>query len=74
MTKNEHVFVICCLPGVTGDIISGRNVKTVEGYVLVNFGVASSSNFQDTQQNKSSRGSDKRRGTSTIALSESLSP
>ena len=36
---------------VAGDVISGRNVKTIEGYVVVNFEVTSSSNFlvQDIQ-------------------------
>ena len=34
-------------PEVAGDVISGRNVKNIEGYdVVVNFEVASSSSFQ----------------------------
>ena len=32
-----------------GDIISGRNVKTIEGYVMLNFEVTRSSSFQDIQ-------------------------
>ena len=31
------------------DVISGQNVKTIEGYVVINFEVTSSSNFQDIQ-------------------------
>ena len=43
--------------------MSGRNVKIIEGYVLVNVEVASSSNFRDIKKSW-------RRRTSTIALSE----
>ena len=45
MTQNEHVHVICCRPKIAGDIISGRNVKTVEGYVELNFEAAGVSSF-----------------------------
>ena len=37
MTPNEHVYAICCLPEVAGDVISCENVKTVEGYAVLNF-------------------------------------
>ena len=40
MTKNEHVYAICCRPEVAGNAISGENVKTIEGYALLNFEVA----------------------------------
>ena len=47
MTKNEHVCAIFCRPEVDCDVISGRKVKTVLCYIVVNFEVASSSNFRD---------------------------
>ena len=43
MTQNEHVYAICCGMGVDDDVI----VKTVEGYIVVNFEVATSSSFRD---------------------------
>ena len=50
MTQNEHVYVICCWPEAENDVISSQYVKTIEGYVLVNFEVASSSIFLDIQK------------------------
>ena len=50
MTQNEHVYEICCRPEVAGDVISGENVKTIDGYTLLNFEVASFSNFRDIQK------------------------
>ena len=44
MTQNEHVYAICCRAEVDDD---GRNVKTMEVYVVGNFEAASSGNFQD---------------------------
>ena len=41
MTKKEHVYAICCRPEVAGAVISGENVKTIEGYAVLNFDVAS---------------------------------
>ena len=41
MTKNQHIYAITSGPEVAGDVISGRNVKTIEGYVVVNLEVAS---------------------------------
>ena len=32
MIQNEHVYAICCPPEVDNDVISGLNVKTLEGY------------------------------------------
>ena len=49
MTQNEHVYAICCRPEVAGDVISGANAKTIDGYVLVNFEAASNSNFRENQ-------------------------
>ena len=52
MTKNaksEHVYAICCRPGVAGDVISGENVKTIDGYAVLNFEVASFSSFRDIE-------------------------
>ena len=49
MTQNEHVYAICCRQEVGDDVISSRNAKTVEGYVLVHFEVASS--FRDIPKN-----------------------
>ena len=41
MTQNEHVYAICCRPEVACDVISGGNVKTIEGYAVLNFEVVS---------------------------------
>ena len=47
MTQNEHkhIHANCCRPEVDDDYISGRNVKTVEGYVLVHFEVIGFNSF-----------------------------
>ena len=37
---NRTCDLICCRPEVAGDVISGENVKTIEGYPLLNFEVA----------------------------------
>ena len=34
MTQNEHVYGICCRSEEDDDVISGQNVKTIEGYVV----------------------------------------
>ena len=47
MTKNEHVYVIFYRPEVDDDVVSGRNVNTIEGYIVANFEVAGSSSFRD---------------------------
>ena len=43
MIQNEQVSAICCRM----DVISGQNVKIIEGYVVTNFEVASFSSFLD---------------------------
>ena len=35
MTKHLHVCTICFRPEVVYDVVSGRNVKTTEGYHLL---------------------------------------
>ena len=49
MTQNEHVCVICCRPEVTGDVIYGENVETVEGYTVLNLEHASFGSFRENQ-------------------------
>ena len=51
MTPNLHVCTTCFRPEVVYDVISGRNVKTIEGYLVVNFEVASSNSFIDIPKN-----------------------
>ena len=47
-TQNWHVYAICCRPEGECDVVSGQNEKTIDGYVAVDFEVASSSSFRDT--------------------------
>ena len=61
MTKNEHVYAISCQPEIVVDVISGENVKTIEGYAVLNFEVASFSSFRDILKKKSFRGGGHRR-------------
>ena len=49
MTQNEHVCAIFCRPDVAGDVISGENVKTIKGYVVLNFEAAGISRFRANQ-------------------------
>ena len=42
---NQHVYAICSRMEAVGDVISSRYVKTIEGYRIVHFEVASSSSF-----------------------------
>ena len=65
MTQNWHVYASYCRPEVDCDVISGRNVKTIMGYIVVKFQVASSSGFGDIKKVISWR-----QRTSMIALSE----
>ena len=44
---NEQVYSIWCRPEVDGDVISSQCEESIEGYVVVNFEVACSSNFRD---------------------------
>ena len=50
MTQND-VYAICCRSQVPGDVISGGNVKTVEGYAVLNLEVASFWSFRDIKKN-----------------------
>ena len=50
MTQNEYVYAICCRLELAGDVISNENVKTIEGYFVLNFEVASSSSFRDVRK------------------------
>ena len=43
--------MICFWPEVVYDVISSRNVKTVIGYIVVNFEVAIYSSFRDIKKN-----------------------
>ena len=36
MAQNEHAYAICCRSEAAGDVISGYNVNTYEGYALFN--------------------------------------
>ena len=50
MTQNLHVCTICFQPEVVYDVISGQNVKTIEGYdVVLNLETASISSFLEIQ-------------------------
>ena len=50
MTENEHVYAICCRPEVAGDVIPGKNVKTIECYAVLDFEVASFSSSRDIKK------------------------
>ena len=50
MTQNEQVYAICYRTEVAGNVISGESVKTIEGYVVLNFDVASFISFRDIQK------------------------
>ena len=52
MTQNEHVYAFCCRLEGAGDIISSTNVRTNEGYIVLNFEVAGFSSFRDIEQEK----------------------
>ena len=49
MTQNEYGYATCCRLEVAGDVICGENVKTIEGYTLLNFEAASISSFRENQ-------------------------
>ena len=50
VTQSGKVCANCCRPEVDCDVIVYRNVKTIEGYVVVNVEVASSNCFCDFPQ------------------------
>ena len=52
MTQNEHVYASCCQQEVAGDVISGRDVKTIDGYMLVNFEASDLSSIGDIPNKK----------------------
>ena len=47
MIQNEYVHAICCRVEVVDDVITERNVKITESYVVVNLEVASCSSIWD---------------------------
>ena len=49
MTQIEHVYAIFCRPEVAGDVVSGGNIKTTEGYAALNFEAASIISFRENQ-------------------------
>ena len=49
LNQNKHVYAVFCRPEAAGDVISNGNVKTVEGYVVLNFETASVSSFRENQ-------------------------
>ena len=49
MTENENVYAIFCRPEVAGEVISGGNVKTLMGYVVLNLEAVSFSRFRANQ-------------------------
>ena len=51
MTQHLHVCTIFFLPEVVYDVISGRNVKAMDGNLVVNFEVAISNSFRDIPKN-----------------------
>ena len=50
MTQNEYVYAISCRLEVGDDVISGEIVKTIDGYALLNFEVASLSIFRNIKK------------------------
>ena len=68
----SRVCAICNRPEVDGEVISGQNVATIEGYVVVNFEVASSSSFRDISKTFRDDGGEGGGGLLTIALCETL--
>ena len=49
MTQTEHAYAIFCRPEAAGDVITSGNVKTIEGYVVLNIETASISSFRENQ-------------------------
>ena len=50
MTHNLQMCTICFRPEVVYDVMSGRNIKTIEGYLMVYFEVTSSNSFRDIKK------------------------
>ena len=53
MTQTKHVYTICCWLEIAGDVISSENVRTIEGYAVLNFEVSRFSSFRYIQNKKS---------------------
>ena len=51
VAQNEHLHAICGRLEVAGDVISGLNVKTIDGWRLVTFEIAGLSNFREKLKN-----------------------
>ena len=47
MTQNEQVYGICCRLEAADDVVSSAKEETIEGYVMLNFEVASFISFKD---------------------------
>ena len=56
MAKNGHVHAICCRSEDAGDVISSRNLKSIDGYMSLNFEVSSSNSFRDFSKRSSCDG------------------
>ena len=50
MSQSEHAYAICRRSEVDCDVMSGRNVQTIEGSIKINYEVASSCSFRDFQK------------------------
>ena len=50
MTQNEHIYTIFCRAEVAGDVLSGENVKAIEGYALLHFEAALFSGFRENKK------------------------
>ena len=46
---DPKIDTICWRPEAAADVISGENVKTIEGYALLNFEAAILSSFWENQ-------------------------
>ena len=51
-------------PDVAGDVISGKNIKTIKGYALLNFEAAIFSSFRDKKAHQLVAQCETRRHTS----------
>ena len=50
MIQNWHICVVFGGPEVAGDVITSQNVNTIEGYIVVNFEIASSSSYWENKK------------------------
>ena len=50
MTQSEHIYAICCRPEEASDVASGGNVKTTEGYAVLNFEGANFCSLRDIKK------------------------